>query len=632
MPTGRRIGIDLGMTNSVVAVVDDLYPRVLESPEGRPQVPSVVGLRCRRKGRKGGGGEGEILVGSVAYDNWPMAPKDTIVCIRRLMGRRMADPEVQKVRESFQYEVVEPSDGTKDSVRVVMGGEEHSPVDISARILRKMKEVAEFRLNEPVTHAVITVPAYFSQRQKGATREAGRRAGLHVMKVLEEPTAAAVFYGVEPLDESEPRHVVIYDLGGGTFDISILMWAGNVFAPINLQGDMWLGGDNFDQVLVDHALAYVREEFEMDPTGDERFMVALRKAARETKELLTFSSSADLIDSGMLRDEDGDLIDVDLEITRPEYEGMIRPLVDRTVSMVEEALENAGLSIDQIDYVLMTGNGTRVPMVQQAMEMMFGKGRVLRSESPNHAVALGAAIVAERLKGIRCHAPRPGDEEKACGHWNPLDAAKCENCGAPLTLPEEGEEAEEDDLQIGVIARFHYGFQTPDDGFRVFIRKGDPYPTDNPKTLTFYTQAPNQRMISIPVYGGEQLEKASLNEKQGEAFAVLPPGLPKGTAVRISIWLDGDGVFDLSAQLEDGRDLEPLILAGEKDQKAVEAIEQVEQILDEKAAALLAAQMPELEQAWREAYEALRRRDFDEAIRLAQDALRRLHEPVGDAE
>ena len=302
MATGRRIGIDLGTTNSVVAVLDGPQPRVLESREGRPQVPSVVGLRRRKKGKKGGGGgDGEVLVGSVAYDNWPMAPKDTIVSVKRLMGRRAADADVQKVRETFQYEVVEPSDGTKDSVRVVMGGEEYSPVDISARILRKMKEDAEFRLNEPVTHAVITVPAYFNQRQKGATREAGRRAGLHVMKVLEEPTAAAVAYGIEQTESSDPKYILVYDLGGGTFDISILMWAGNVFAPINLQGDMWLGGDNFDQILVDHALAYVREEFEMDPTGDERFMVALRKAARETKELLTFSSSADPVSYTHLR-------------------------------------------------------------------------------------------------------------------------------------------------------------------------------------------------------------------------------------------------------------------------------------------------------------------------------------------
>ncbi len=329
---------------------------------------------------------------------------------------------------------------------------------------------------------------------------------------------------------------------------------------------MWLGGDNFDQALVDHTLKYIKKEYGLDPTGNMRFMVALRRAAQTTKERLTAAKSADLIVEG-LKDEDGDSIDVVLEITQSEFEDMIRPLVQRTVALTEEALRKSGLTPDQIDGVLMAGNATAMPLVQQAMEKMFGKNKVLRNVHPKHSVALGAAIVAARIgERIVCQAIDPSDPKgkRECGTVNKEGDTHCKECGAPLAA--EAAEVEGDALAgniiIGGIAPFHYGIQTTGDKFNVFINKGDPYPTENPQAQLFYTRVPNQRMISIPVYGGTHLDKASANEKQGHVFAILPPGLPQDTPIRIKIWLNSDQIFDLSANLEDGTDLRPLATPG----------------------------------------------------------------------
>ena len=263
---GKILGIDLGTTNSVMAIVDGPTPRVLDNREAKPQTRSVVGLKKRRG--KGPQEQHEVLVGDAAMDNFQMATQDTILSIKRLMGRGVNDPDVQRARQAQLYKIVEPSDGTSDSIRVIMGGKEHSPIEISAMILRKLKEDAEFRLGEPVTHAVITVPAYFTQIQRDATRKAGLAAGLRVTKILEEPTAAAIAFGVETGD-SAPKTALVFDLGGGTFDISVLMWAANTFAPLNLEGDMWLGGDNFDRLLIEHVVARVRHEYTLE-SDDER--------------------------------------------------------------------------------------------------------------------------------------------------------------------------------------------------------------------------------------------------------------------------------------------------------------------------------------------------------------------------
>lgn len=649
---GKIISIDLGTTNSVGAICAGPSPHVLDSREGKPQTRSVVGLK-KGKAKTASKSE-EILVGDPALDNWPMAPKDTIISIKRLMGRGVADPEVQKVRKEALYEIVEPSDGTKDSVCVVMGGKQYTPIDISSMILRKVKEDAEYQLGEEVTHAVITVPAYFSQIQRDATRKASLKAGMKVIKILDEPTAAAIAFGMESGDGT-PKTLLVFDLGGGTFDISVLMWAGNLFAPLTLEGDMWLGGDNLDQVLVDHVVRHVKKEYGVDPTTHMRFMAELKKAAQTTKERLSSARSANVIVTGILQDEDKNLIDVVLEVTRDEYERMILPLVaqykacgcgqvnykedlkcvkcgeplgnvrvndGKTVKLVRKAMENVNLSPEQIDYVLMAGNATRVRLVQQAMEELFGKDKVSRKVHAKHSVALGAAIAATRIGNrVVCQAPDPLDPKLECGHVNDPDVTTCKKCGATLDFPEGDPEAGKDGgIQIGGIAPFHYGTQSAGDKFHVFIKKGEPFPTEDAQAQIFYTRMPNQRRISIPVYGGDDLENASRNDKQGEAFATLPRYLPQDTAVRIRLWLDSNGIFDLTAHLTDGTDLKPSIVKGEVDAKAIEVLDELEGKIEGKQGALSPKKQRELEEARDQVLVNLKEGKHNEALKEAERA------------
>ncbi len=577
---GRFIGIDLGTTNSVIAAMEGVRPHVLETREGRRSARSMVGLRTRH-GRTGT--RSEFLVGDTAYDNWPLDPANTVRSVKRLMGRGFADDEVRTMMAGCQFTIVPPSDGTPDSVRVVIGGEEKSPVQISAMILAKLKADAEVRLAAPVTHAVITVPAYFSQIQKAATRKAAVEAGFRVIKILDEPSAAAIAYGMDE-NESGAEVLLVYDLGGGTFDISILVVAGGTFTTLRTGGDMWLGGDNFDEALVGYALAYLRDEYpEVDPSAPEhsRFMVELRRAAQRAKETLSSAQSADLIVAGLLRGENG-LIDVDLEVTRQEYEDLIRPMVARSIDLVAQTMVEGDLTAETIDRVLLAGNSTMTPLVQTAVAEVFGAEKILRSIHPKESVALGAAIVAAVLGGqMVCGAPDPEDPERECGEVNPPDADACARCGASFAEVEQVPEPAAALLQgHQAVAPFHYGARSAGDRFTLFVRKGDPYPTAEPQMREFATAVAGARMISIPIFGGDDLEHASRNERQGEAFAILPPGLPKGTSVRIRLWLDRDGIFQLDAHLADGRDLKPLVVEkGEALDRAIGTLERVEEAL-----------------------------------------------------
>jgi len=584
---GRIVGVDLGTCRSVTATIDGPRPRVLQNREAKNQTPSAVSLR-KKKG-KSSSGQAEMLFGDAAIDNMVMAPKDTIISVKRLMGRAFSDPDVQKVREEYAYEVKEPSDGTRDSVVVMVGGQEYSPIEISAMILTKLKEDAEFRLGEEVSHAVVTVPAYFSQIQRDATRKAAMKAGLKVIKIQDEPTAAAIAFGLEePGDDTDAKITLVFDLGGGTFDISVLMWSGGTFVPLNKEGDMWLGGDNFDQVIMDHVVGYIEQEFGIDPRQNIRFMANLKLKARELKERLSSSEAADLIIPAALQDEDGDYIDLDLELTRSEFERNAGHLVDRAAALVDKALENAALAVEDVHYVVMAGNSTCIPMVQRAMEKKFGADKVLRKTHPKECVALGAATVAARLNGISCEAPDPEEPTKPCGRINPLDAVTCSKCGSPFEMTDEDREAvkkqREEEFGSDDIAPFSYGTQSTGDQFNVFINKNDSFPTQDIKVLTFHTHSPGQRIISIPVYGGDNLVKASANEKQGEAFAILPADIPQGAEIRIRMWLDENGIFDLSAHLENGTDLRPIILKGGRIQRVVEKLEELLEMLVEAKA------------------------------------------------
>ena len=412
---GKAIGIDLGTTNSVAAIkVGEV--KVLQNRESQDLTRSVVGEN-----------KNQILVGQKALDRQLLAPKDTIESIKRLMGRGFRDEHVQRVRKQVSYVVQEPSDGTDDDVRVIMGGKEYSPIQISSVILKKIKEDAEARLNDTVEFAVITVPAYFTDKQKDATRKAGQLAGLKVQKILEEPTAAAIAFGVDNVGADDSTTILVYDLGGGTFDVSVMTIVGGGFVQLSIEGDMWLGGDDFDRKIMDHVLLHVSTVYGIDGAADPRFMVELKKKAEQAKKALSSMTRTDVTIPGMLKDESGNLIDVELEISRTEFEGMIAADVARSIQIVRAALKGAGeaMTPEQIDHVLLVGGSSYIPLVQTALAEIFGREKLLMNVDPMKCVAYGAAILSAKWAD-RVECPK--------GHVNPGKNVICEvkDCGEPL--------------------------------------------------------------------------------------------------------------------------------------------------------------------------------------------------------
>lgn len=613
---GKWVGIDLGTTNSAVAFAGEKQ-EVLSSTEQRQLTPSIVALR--RKRAADGSTRTELLVGDPAYAYWPLAPTQTIVSVKRLIGRGAGDEEIDRVRRWAKYTIKEPSDGTKESLRVVLGEAEYSPIDISAEILKKLKRDAEHQLADVVTHAVVTVPAYFSQIQREATRQACLAAGMKVIRILDEPTAAAIAFGVDRGESSEPQTVVVFDLGGGTFDVSVLMIAGGVFAPLNLAGDMWLGGDDFDQLIIDHVIQQIRSEHGTDPTGNARFMVELKRASQRAKEQLQAAVSADIILAGMLDGPGGVKIDVECEVTREWFESAAEPLLAKINRVVAEAIRDADLQPADVDHVIMAGSASGLLSVQRAMESMFGADKVSRRIHPKHCVALGAALFAVRIGGIVC----PSDE-----HVNPADATECEECGTPLGPPIAKDPDAPPPIDPPYIAPFPYGIQSEGDVFTIFVEKGDLCPPETPRAVDFFTRFPGDRMINIPVFGGTNRERASANEKQGEAFTILPPGLPKGTPVRIRLWLNRNGSFELTAQLHNGMDLRPWsVPKGEALDRAIQGLEKVEEALRESRAAMRGDQIQQIEREREEVFGEIRGGDLRQAMEHAERLADRAAEP-----
>jgi molecular chaperone DnaK len=617
--TGSMIGIDLGTSNSVAAhaSVQGQPPRVLDNQANESSTPSVVSVKTKKNKR-------EILVGSPALANQLPAPRDTIWSIKRLMGRGYSDEEVGRVRERVQYNIVPPELGTEESLRVEMGGKPYSPTEISTMILKKVKEGAEHRLTRPVTHAVITVPAYFSEIQCRATREAGREAGLSVIQLLKEPTAAGIAYERE-LDDGTPKTLLVYDLGGGTFDVSILTYTNGTFTADNLEGDMWLGGDDFDALLEKRVLEKIKDEHGLDPRAkgvwnssrqQAEFFAALREHVHKAKHTLSVTESADIDLSG--KAPDGASIEVTVE--QSEFEALIAPLIARTHELVTKALRGngAGITEQQVDWVILAGNTTTVPAVQRSMEQRFGVNKLLRSVHPKHCVAMGAALIAAGASGVVC-----GE----CGQVNALGAQRCANTNCTARLLAKSTSGKS--TGVWEAAPFAYGIQALGDKFVGFVNKSDPYPTDPSarKVRTLRTTQPGQRIMSYPVYGGENLEVASKNDKQGQAYAVLPAGLPEDTPIRVSLWLDRDGVFEISAQLENGTDLKPWVAKkGETDVRAVNDAQRLEEAIARRAEYLPPEQVEEINAKRNEVLQKLAQHDFEGALTQARNAERLLEE------
>ncbi len=379
----RILGIDLGTTNSVMAIWEGDQPVVIENAEGSRLTPSVVAVNPKT---------GERLVGILAKRQAIINPENTIFSVKRLMGRKYNDPEVQRARERLPYKIVPAPNG---DVRVVMGGREYSPQEISAMVLQKLKMDAEAKLGEKITKAVITVPAYFNDAQRQATKDAGTIAGLEVVRIINEPTAASLAYGLDKRPKDEI--IAVYDLGGGTFDISILRVGEGVFEVLATAGDTFLGGDDFDQRIIDWVCEEFKKEHGIDLRQDRMALQRLKEAAEKAKIELSTVMQTEINLPFITADASGPK-HLLMTLTRAKLEQLTMDLVERTVGPVMQALQDAGIKPEQVNEVVLVGGQTRMPLVQERVRKIFGK-EPHKGVNPDEVVAIGAAIQAGVLQG-----------------------------------------------------------------------------------------------------------------------------------------------------------------------------------------------------------------------------------------
>src|SRR5687767_7151246 len=379
----KVLGIDLGTTNSVMAVIEAGDPTILENAEGNRLTPSVVAVNPKTS---------EQIVGQVARRQAITNPENTVFSVKRFMGRKFSDPQVQEALKHVPYKVKAAANG---DVRVIMGDKDFSPPEISAMILRKMKQDAEAKLGEKITQAVITVPAYFNDSQRQATKDAGTIAGLEVLRIINEPTAASLAYGLDRKGKEET--IAVYDLGGGTFDVSILRVGEGVFEVIATNGDTFLGGDDFDQKIIDWITEEFRREQGIDLKQDRMALQRLKEAAEKAKIELSSVMQTEVNLPFITADASGPK-HLALTLTRAKLEQLTGDLIERTAIPCLQALKDAGLNPSQIDEVVLVGGMTRMPAVQEKVKSLFGK-EPHKGVNPDEVVAVGAAIQAGVLKG-----------------------------------------------------------------------------------------------------------------------------------------------------------------------------------------------------------------------------------------
>ncbi len=527
------IGIDLGTTNSLAAYDNGSgEPIILKTGSGETFTPSVV--RFER---------GEMLVGRRAWNSAEKAPRDTVFSIKRLMGRSSNDRDVKNMKKQSPYPIVELPGG---EVKVLINGTEYSPEDVSAIILRQVVEDANKGLNGktdgPITHAVLTVPANFNEKQRDATRKAGVRAGLVIKKTIDEPTAAAVAFGMDKPDLI--AKLLVFDMGGGTLDISLLNVGKEEFVIDDNIGDMWLGGDNFDQRIVELIGQWVKQTYNVDPSTDNDFKIAAKRKAEETKILLSKYPQATIIIPGIVPLGGGEKEQVSMPITQQQFENAIREDVDRAMQLVDKVLEKNNMECDDITHVLLVGGATFVPLVRRRLEEKFGEDKVRHDVNPMQAVAKGAAILAAQLKKVEC--PK-------CFKINPYEAETCEHEGCRaklLTGRAVGKvglyEVTERDFGIGAVDD-----KDEPDTFSILITKQTDYPLEEPVRKRYMTTS---RKIKIPVYAGDN-SKASENEYLGLVEYELPPDVPTQTPVFVSFNYDRNRILTVGIEVEGREEL-----------------------------------------------------------------------------
>ncbi len=484
---GKVIGIDLGTTNSCVAIMDGAKPRVIENSEGARTTPSMVAFT-----------DDERLVGQAAKRQAVTNPMNTLFAVKRLIGRRIDDPMVTKDKGMVPYTIV---DGGNGDAWVQVRGEKYSPSQISAFILQKMKETAESYLGETVTQAVITVPAYFNDAQRQATKDAGRIAGLEVLRIINEPTAAALAYG---LDKQEARTIAVYDLGGGTFDISILEIDDGLFEVKSTNGDTFLGGEDFDMRIVEYLAGEFRKDNGVDLTKDKLALQRLKEAAEKAKIELSSSTQTEINQPFISMDtKSGQPLHLVLKLTRAKLESLVEDLILKSLKPCADALKDAGLSKAQIDEVVLVGGMTRMPRVIEEVTKFFGK-EPHKGVNPDEVVALGAAIQAGVLQG------------------------------------------DVKDVVLLDVTPLSLGIETLGGVFTRLIDRNTTIPTK--KSQIFSTAEDNQSAVTIRVFQGER-EMAQDNKILGQFNLEDIPPAPRGMPqIEVAFDIDANGIVSVSAK------------------------------------------------------------------------------------
>ena len=482
---GKIIGIDLGTTNSAFAYMVAGKPEVIANAEGNRTTPSVVAINKK----------GDRLVGQVAQRQRVTNAKDTIYGVKRLIGRKFSDDEVQKDHDIMPYEIVKKGDG----VAVKMGDKEHTPEEVSAMILSKIKSDAESFLGEKVNEAVITVPAYFDDSQRQATKDAGKIAGLEVKRIINEPTAAALAYG---LDNKKDEKIAVFDLGGGTFDVSILELGDGVFEVKSTHGDTHLGGEDFDNRIVNHFLEVFKNDQGIDLKNDKAAMQRLKDEAEKAKKELSSTNEYEINLPFITADEEGPK-HFEYKLTKSKLEDLVKDLIDRLAGPVEKALKDAKVKADEVDEIVLVGGMTRMPAVVEKVKGIFGK-EPLKGVNPDEVVAIGAAIQGGVLQG------------------------------------------DVKDVLLLDVTPLSLGIETMGGVATKLIERNTTVPTS--KSETFSTAADNQPQVEIHVVQGER-EMVADNKSLGrfvlDGIAPAPRGVPQ---IEVTFNLDANGILHVTAK------------------------------------------------------------------------------------